>query len=424
MRAWELAKLALEAARRTPLRVALTALGVAIATGSLVAMVGFAHGLQDQAEKPFEELDLMNRIDVSPARQEEDAPAVGPIAVPAPLDDAAIERIRGIEGIVLAYPTILVPGVTLERQGKSVSVFASGLPRAAGDLAFAREGLESGSFFSADPAAEEVLIGGETARDLGFDPPETSVGETVTVRAPGREPYDARVAGVWKPLPLIFGADRRWAVLPQERAEALLPPREGIGFLFPGASSFAREWPSVTVRTRDPLLVPEIEKAIETMGFEARSLMTQMDRLRTFFLVIHVLLAAVGTVALVVAGLGIVNTLLMAVLERTREIGTYKAIGASDGDIRLLFLAEAAVVGVLGGIGGIVLGRLVAAAIGAGVEVFARSRGIDRAIELFSFPGWLVAGALLFAVLASLLSGVYPASRAAKLDPIRALRGE
>ncbi len=424
MRAWELAKLALEAARRTPLRVALTALGVAIATGSLVAMVGFAHGLQDQAEKPFEELDLMNRIDVSPVRAKVDAPAFGPIAVPAPLDDAAVERIAAIEGVVLAYPSIVVPGVTLEREGKSVAVFASGIPRAAGDLPFAREGLASGSFFSSDPGAEEILIDGEAAKDLGFDPPQSSLGETVTVRVSGREPYEAQVAGVWKPLPLIFGANRRWAVFPQERALALLPPREGIGVLFPGASSFAREWPSVTVRTRDPLLVPEIEKAIETMGFEARSLVTQMDRLRTFFLVIHVLLAAVGTVALVVAGLGIVNTLLMAVLERTREIGTYKAIGASDGDIRLLFLAEAAVVGVLGGIGGIVLGRLVAAAIGSGVEVFARSRGIDRAIELFSFPLWLVAGALAFAVLASLLSGVYPASRAAKLDPIRALRGE
>ena len=424
MRAWELAKLALEAARRTPLRVALTSLGVAIATGSLVAMVGFASGLQDQAEKPFEELDLMNRIDVSPARSDDDAPALGPVADPEVLDDAAVQQIARIPGVVLAYPAVLLPAVELEWRGKTVSVIAGGLPRAAATLPFVGERLASGTFFTDETQREEILIDSDTAAEFGFEPPGASVGATVSVAVRGAEPFEAVVVGVWKPLPLVFGADRKWAVLPLDKAMSLLPSRGSFLGLQPGAAGFARTWPAVTVRTRDPLLVPEVEKAIEEMGFRARSLMTQMDRLRTFFLVIHVLLAVVGTVALVVAGLGIVNTLLMAVLERTREIGTYKAIGASDGDIRLLFLSEAAVVGVLGGIGGIALGRAVAWTIGVGVQIFARSRGVDRAIELFSFPGWLVVGALAFALAASLLSGVYPASRAAKLDPIRALRGE
>jgi putative ABC transport system permease protein len=424
MRVWELLKLALEAARRTPLRVALTSLGVAIATGSLVAMVGFARGLQDQAEKPFEELDLMNRIDVSPQRSDRGEPVPGPLATPEPLDDDAVDRISKIPGVVLAYPSVILPGVMLEREGREVSVLASGLPRAAGPLPFVNERLAHGGFFSDAGEKEEILVDGDAASALGFDPVDSSIGATVRVTAPGQEPFDAMVSGVWKPLPLIFGTDRRWAVLPQEKAVSLLPSHLSFGAFLPGGPSWSRTWPSVTVRTKDPLQVPEIETAIEEMGFRARSLITQMDRLRTFFLVIHVLLAAVGTVALVVAGLGIVNTLLMAVLERTREIGTYKAIGASDGDIRLLFLAEAAVVGLLGGAGGILLGRAVAWAIGVGVQIFARTRGIDRAIELFSFPVWLTVGAIVFALAASLLSGVYPASRAARLDPIRALRGE
>lgn len=423
MRLWELLKLALEAARRTPLRIALTAIGVAIATGALVSMVGFASGLQDQAERPFEELDLASRIEVSPKGRDRDAPEFGPLAAPAPLDDEAIEGFRKIPGVALAYPQIVLPGVQVARDGKSARVFASGLPRDAGALPFAKERLLTGSFFSMEEK-EEVLLDAAGIEDLGFETPEAALGATVTLRPPRGEPFDATIVGVFKPLPLAFGSEARWAALPQEKARGLLPRREEFLSFVPGSGPRGEGWPSAIVRTDRPLDVPDVEKAIEAAGFRARSMVTDMERLRTFFFVIHVLLGAVGGVALVVAGLGIANTLLMAVLERTKEIGAYKALGASDGDIRVLFLAEAAIVGLLGGVAGLALGRAVAWGIGAGVSVYARSRGVAQEIELFAFPEWLVLGALAFAVAASLLSGVYPASRAAKVDPIRALRGE
>ena len=133
---------------------------------------------------------------------------------------------------------------------------------------------------------------------------------------------------------------------------------------------------------------------------------------------------AVGSVALVVAGLGIVNTLLMSVLERYREIGTYKALGASDGDVRVLFLAEAGLVGLLGGLGGLALGRVVSWLLEVIVNGIARSKGIDEPVMVFAFPWQLLAGAVLFALAVSVAGGVYPASRAARVDPIRALRAE
>ena len=140
-----------------------------------------------------------------------------------------------------------------------------------------------------------------------------------------------------------------------------------------------------------------------------------------FLIFLQVLLGAVGTVALVVAALGIINTLLMTVLERHQEIGICKAIGASDGDLLVLFLTEAGILGLLGGLGGLLLGRIVSSILEIVINAYARSQGVSEAVNIFSFPFWLLAGTTLFAVMVSVLAGVWPALRAARLDPIRAL---
>jgi putative ABC transport system permease protein len=167
-----------------------------------------------------------------------------------------------------------------------------------------------------------------------------------------------------------------------------------------------------------------VEEAIRQMGFKTRTMLSRLEEVRTFFVVLDVLLASVGTVALVVAGLGIVNTLLMSVLERYQEIGISKAIGASDGDLLVLFLTEAGVIGLLGGLGGLVLGRVVSWLIEIGANAYARTQDVTAQLDLFAFPLWLLAATVIFSIVISVLAGVYPALRAARVDPIRALRGE
>jgi len=135
------------------------------------------------------------------------------------------------------------------------------------------------------------------------------------------------------------------------------------------------------------------------------------------------LLGIFGSLALAVATLGIVNTLVMAILERRREIGVLKALGAADSDVQQLFFVEAGVMGLLGGIFGVGFGWLLGRAITFGTNVYLKRQSLN-AIELSSVPWWLVVGGLAFAVLVSLVAGLYPASRAARLNPIDALRYE
>ena len=144
--------------------------------------------------------------------------------------------------------------------------------------------------------------------------------------------------------------------------------------------------------------------------------------MRRFFLAIQMLLTVVGGIALSIAALGIVNTLLMAVLERYQEIGLCKAIGASDGDLFVLFLTEAGIIGFLGGLTGIALGWLMSWGMEAAASVYARQQGIVGRLDLFAFPLWLLAVSVAFAVVVSVVAGIYPALRAARVDPIRALR--
>jgi putative ABC transport system permease protein len=134
-------------------------------------------------------------------------------------------------------------------------------------------------------------------------------------------------------------------------------------------------------------------------------------------------LAAVGMIAIFVAALGIVNTMMMSILERYSEIGIMKAVGASRGDIKRIFFVESSAIGFLGGVFGLGLGWAVSRIINRVVNYFLAKQGIPF-IEYFRFPWWLGLGAVAFAVLVSLVAGILPAMRAAKVDPVVALRHE
>jgi ABC-type antimicrobial peptide transport system permease subunit len=180
---------------------------------------------------------------------------------------------------------------------------------------------------------------------------------------------------------------------------------------------------SVSVRVKEPSKVQGVEDAIKKMGFTTFSILDASRSLQQVFKVLYAFLGIFGSLALAVASIGIVNTLVMAILERRREIGIMKAIGASDGDVKKLFFAEAGAMGVVGGIMGVVLGWAIGQVINFGTNIYLKSQSIPPE-HFWAVPLWLVIFAIGFAFVVSLVSGLYPAGRAAKLDPVQALRYE
>jgi ABC-type lipoprotein release transport system permease subunit len=187
-------------------------------------------------------------------------------------------------------------------------------------------------------------------------------------------------------------------------------------------SSESEGYGSAVVRVNDPVVLTQVRSRLTELGFGSFSVVDQLDQIRTVFLIIDSVLGLLGGISLLVASFGIANTMIMSILERTREIGIMKAIGAEDREIKLIFFFEAAVIGFTGG----VIGALAAWGIDGisnrlAYRFILKPQGASF-VDFFSLPPYLWLGAIVFALAVSILAALYPASRAARIDPVRALR--
>jgi putative ABC transport system permease protein len=442
---------------------------------SLVAMLSLGIGLQQLASRRLEKSGLFDTVVATSRRdlrnfreQREDGPA--PADSPA-LDEPARQKIEHLSGVVEAYPDIRFT-TELRFNDKPYLTAVAGVPFSAKINNDAFEGVQ-GSFFSSDRAPEAILQKSFAEELLGAKP------------KPGASDADMNVAELAKPLLgkelLMRYAERTaspsetrspsgstsgsttqsgnarpadsdgaaYSVVSRQQALKIV----GVTDLDPdtmrGAArarvflplrlvqelrvmqSSSRDTPltgepvysSLSVRVGSPNQVPAVEDAIKKMGFNAFSLVDATRSMRQFFAVLDGFLAIFGSLALAVASIGIVNTLVMAILERRREIGIMKAIGASDADVRGLFFAEAGAMGLVGGAAGVTLGWVIGRLINFGTNIYLERQHFPPA-QIWSVPLWLVLSAIAFSIVVSLLSGLYPAARAARLDPVQALRYE
>jgi putative ABC transport system permease protein len=210
--------------------------------------------------------------------------------------------------------------------------------------------------------------------------------------------------------------------LSQDPTALLAALRSGTLFAAAGPESSAA-YPQVTLELERFADHATVQDSVEALGFTAFSYATQFAEIQRFHLYFYAGLGAVGLLALMTAALGIVNTLVMSVTERRREIGIIKSLGADESEIRWLFVGESAVIGLVGSAAGVLLGwlgtRLVRLVIRA-----VMSREQMPVYEPFALPAWLVLLAIVFGLGVSVLAGTYPAARAARVDPVAALRSE
>lgn len=182
------------------------------------------------------------------------------------------------------------------------------------------------------------------------------------------------------------------------------------------------------VRASDVDYVLDVSDAINAMGFQASTPQQYLQGITNFFTILQLIFGGVGAIALLVAAIGIANTMTMAILERTREIGLMKALGATNKNVLSIFLGEAAGIGFIGGAGGMLIGWIASKLLNIVAVTFmtqqaAASGGLPTE-TVISTPLWLPLFALGFSTIIGLISGLYPALRAATLAPVTALKYE
>jgi len=460
VKTYDMAELAVRNLRESILRNSLTTVGISVGVASLVAMLSLGIGLQQLAGRRLEKSGLFDTVVVTSRRdlrsfnreQEENGPA--PAESPT-LNEDARQKIAQLPSVVEAYPDIRFI-TELRYQDKPFLTMMAGLPFSAkNNDAF--DGMQ-GSFFSSDTAPEVILQKSFAAQLLGktqragadeasvADLAKPLLGKQLTMRYAERTATPASTADASTSAGTAYSVVSREATLKivgvcdldpdsmrgQARARVFLPLKlaQNLHVMQPSdlrdTTNMAGGTPAyitVEVHVKSPTQVQTVEDAIKKMGFNTFSIVDATRSLRQFFAVLDLFLGIFGSLALAVASIGIINTLVMAILERRREIGIMKAIGASDSDVKGLFFAEAGVMGVFGGFVGVALGWTIGRVINLGTNVYLKRLHFPPE-QIWFVPWWLVIGAIAFAIVVSLLSGLYPASRAARLDPVQALRYE
>jgi macrolide transport system ATP-binding/permease protein len=413
-------KVGLGSAGRRPLRTSLTTTGVAIGIAAMSLIVALAGGLQSALSAPALARSQLHQVAVYPSAE----------TGSGTFDAGTLATLGGQQHVRAAWGQVAMSGTFSGEPGPAVvpqvGALASLPPRSQSSQGL---GLMAGRMPSSDSAAEVLLTEGEAGL-LGFANPSSAVGTNVVFNAqygvialPGLQ---ANPAIHRMPLQLAVVGIVPSRLMPSGTTGGLVPYTVAGTYWSQLAQAnrwTGAEFTSITLLADSGSAVNALRDRVIALGFQAQTFGDQFRGFEDLLGRLRVALLGLAIVALLLACLGIANTMYTAVLERTKEIGVLKALGARSRDVLLFFVAEAAVIGIAGGI----IGTIVAVGLArlGNTAVDRLTTGVAAAgLDVFRTEWWVVVAALALAVLLSTVSGLLPAVRAALQDPVKALRYE
>jgi putative ABC transport system permease protein len=422
----DLAKTSFGNLGRHKVRTVLSAVGVTVGILTIVTMLSLGVGVQQEVIRVFRNAGL-ETVRVSPVT--EDQTPFTQFTEPGRkvlITPALVEEMRARDDVVKVSAHIYVPrsaNTSLRIGENMIRVYVGGTPWLPSEPFTMSPELVAGKELT-DDAQGEIIVNASALEALGYK--ETEFGDLIgqeialVLKAPRGDVQDFsfRLVGVIDAYDDFERQDPR-AYL---GATDTLPLK---AWWYNDPDILEREgYDALTIKAATLNDAIQIVEQLEARNFDVESLRTILDTVNKTMIVLQTMLGSIGGLALLVASIGIANTMIMSVYERTREIGILKAVGASPGDIRLLFMAEASLIGLLGGVMGTIGGWLLGLGLNEAILAYLRWKEIPVTGTFFVVTGWLVALALVFAMVVGLLAGLYPAARAAQLDPLEALRYE
>lgn len=381
------------------LRTGLTVSGVIIGIGSVTFLLSFGFGLRDVVTKQVVDSNSVRTVDVSPAK-----------ANLVTLDSENIARINRTPGVVSTAPVYFYAGKIDYANAKTQAVVygvgqkyidLTSFNRVAGSMPNFKENSSYDSLYVSTTYAQAIgvknpnqLVGKKLAVSIDLILPKNSEQQKKTIT------HDGIVKGI-----IDNGQGSEIYVNEKVFTEAGVDTANQLKVL-----------------AQDKKDVPNIQQKVESLGFVSVSPLQTLEEINQIFRILTIIFLGFGAIGLIIATLGMFNTLTISLLERTKEIGLMVALGARKRDIKRLFIVEAVGLALIGGILGIIGAGIVSMTTNYLLNQMALSRGVANSFQIFSYPAWMIGVLLLFSAVLGLLVVYLPARRAARINPIEALK--
>ena len=397
-------KLATRNFKTRKLRTFLTILGISVGIGTILFLVSLGYGLQKVLLEGIATSDTLLTLDITPS----DSNILK-------MDDKTIDYFSHLSEVAEISPAKTVSS-QFEINGIVSNVTLDSVP----ENYFRLSGIKllEGEPFK-DKKSNSVVVSEGALKSLGIDSLKDSIGKEVAISLIiPKEESSGKEGDLIKEGDVIY-FDSNFAI-----SGVVEDPTNSFAFIPSGwieATPAAGSYDMIKVKAQNQSFIEPIRgKAIEK-GCTVAAISDTIDQANKIFNTVQIVLAMFGVVALIVSAIGMFNTMTIALLERTVEIGIMKTLGATSREIKFLFLTESFIIGLLGGAGGVLIGILGCRVVNMIFNVLASNLG-GKSLNIFYTPSWFILLVLVFSSLVGVITGVYPARRAAKLSSLEAFR--